>query len=107
MPTVASTSGRLHSEFVRLLFLQAHRETDRFFTVSGVLEVVESPETTGPITGGSLSSLRKFRNYEFIHMGSPRPTEIVNRYLITLSIRAHRHVVDSSAQITILFIMNR
>ena len=31
MPTIASTSGRLHSEFVCLLFLQAHRETDRFF----------------------------------------------------------------------------
>jgi hypothetical protein len=24
------------SEFVRLLFLQAHRETDRFFAASGV-----------------------------------------------------------------------
>jgi hypothetical protein len=37
MPAIASTSGRLHSEFVRLLFLQAHRETDRFFAASGVL----------------------------------------------------------------------
>ena len=36
IPAVASTSGRLHSEFVRLLFLQAHRETDRFFAASGV-----------------------------------------------------------------------
>jgi hypothetical protein len=36
MPAIASTSGRLHSEFVRLLFLQSHRETDRFFEVSGV-----------------------------------------------------------------------
>jgi hypothetical protein len=36
MPTIASTSGRFHSEFVRLLFLQAHRETDRFFAASGV-----------------------------------------------------------------------
>ena len=36
MPAIASTSGRLHSEFVRILFLQAHRETDRFFTPSGV-----------------------------------------------------------------------
>jgi hypothetical protein len=36
MPAIASTSGRLHSEFVRLLFLQAHRETDQFFAVSGV-----------------------------------------------------------------------
>jgi hypothetical protein len=36
MPAIASKSGRLHSEFVRLLFLQAHRETDRFFAGSGV-----------------------------------------------------------------------
>ena len=36
MPAIASTSGRLHSEFIRLLFLQAHRETDRFFAPSGV-----------------------------------------------------------------------
>jgi hypothetical protein len=36
MPAIASTSGRLHSEFIRILFLQAHRETDRFFTSSGV-----------------------------------------------------------------------
>ena len=36
MPAIASTSGRLHSEFVRLLFLQTHRETDRFFSTSGV-----------------------------------------------------------------------
>ena len=42
MPVIASTSGRLHSEFVRLLFLQAHRETDRFFAASGV----QSAQTT-------------------------------------------------------------
>ena len=36
MPAIPSTSGRLHSEFVRLLFLQTHRETDRFFPASGV-----------------------------------------------------------------------
>jgi hypothetical protein len=35
IPVVVSTSGRLHSEFVRLLFLQVHRETDRFFSSSG------------------------------------------------------------------------
>ena len=42
MPAIASTSGRLHSEFVRLLFLQSHRETDRFFAASGV----QSAQTT-------------------------------------------------------------
>jgi hypothetical protein len=36
MTAIARTSGRLHSEFVRLLFLQSHRETDLFFAVSGV-----------------------------------------------------------------------
>ena len=36
MSAITSTSGRVHSEFVRLLFLQDHRETDRFFTVLGV-----------------------------------------------------------------------
>ncbi len=41
IPSMASTSGRLHSEFVRILFLQAHRETDRFFAASGV----QLPET--------------------------------------------------------------
>jgi hypothetical protein len=36
IPVIASTSDRLHSEFVRHLFLQAHRETDLFFAASGV-----------------------------------------------------------------------
>jgi hypothetical protein len=31
MTVIVSTSGRLHSEFIRILFLQAHWETDRFF----------------------------------------------------------------------------
>ena len=34
MTAIVSTSGRLHSEFIRLLFLQTHRETDRFFAAS-------------------------------------------------------------------------
>ncbi len=35
MPAIAGTTGRLHSDFIRLLFLQVHRETDRFFAASG------------------------------------------------------------------------
>ena len=31
MPAIVRTFGRLQSEFVLILFLQAHRETDRFF----------------------------------------------------------------------------
>ncbi len=37
MPAIASTSGRLHSEFVRLLFLQAHRETVEMYTCSNTV----------------------------------------------------------------------
>jgi hypothetical protein len=36
MPVIPGTNGRLHSDFIRLLFLQPHRETDHFFTGSGV-----------------------------------------------------------------------
>ncbi len=30
------TNGRLHSDFIRLLFLRSHRETDHLFAVSGI-----------------------------------------------------------------------
>jgi hypothetical protein len=36
MPVIPSTSGRLHSQFITLLFLQDYREADRFFASSGV-----------------------------------------------------------------------
>ncbi len=36
MPVIVIASGWLHSEFVRILFLQSHRETDHFVTPSGV-----------------------------------------------------------------------
>ena len=36
IPDITSRYGRLHSGFISLLFLQVHRETDRFFTDSGV-----------------------------------------------------------------------
>ena len=34
MTAIPSTSDRLHGEFVRVLFLQANRETDRFFAAA-------------------------------------------------------------------------
>jgi hypothetical protein len=35
IPPIAGTNGRLHSDFIRLLFLKAYRETNRFAS-SGV-----------------------------------------------------------------------
>ena len=36
MPAIASTSSRMHGEFLRLLFLQAHRETTAHFRVTAI-----------------------------------------------------------------------
>ncbi len=36
MSAISGTSGSLHSESVRLLLLQTHRETDRIFASSGL-----------------------------------------------------------------------
>ena len=33
LPAIASTSGRIHCELLRLLFLHAHRETTLFFEI--------------------------------------------------------------------------
>ena len=37
LPAIVSTSNRMHGEFLRLLFLQAHRETEAHFTAAGML----------------------------------------------------------------------
>jgi hypothetical protein len=35
LPAIAITSARMHREFFRLLFLQAHRETEAYFVFMG------------------------------------------------------------------------
>jgi hypothetical protein len=36
LPAIMSTSNRMHGKFLRLLFLQAHRETEAHFTAAGM-----------------------------------------------------------------------
>ena len=36
LPAITSTSTRMHAEFLRLIFLQAHRETEDYFRFTGV-----------------------------------------------------------------------
>jgi hypothetical protein len=52
MPAIAGTNGRLHSEFIRLLFLQAHRETDRFFAAGVQAAGVSGVQSAQSIMGG-------------------------------------------------------
>jgi hypothetical protein len=76
MSVIPSTSGRLHREFIRILFLQDHWETDRFFTPSGVL---------------STESDRGFFHYHhtaFSSMIKPRVGNILTKdtsYVLTLT----------------------
>ena len=75
MPAIASTSGRLHSEFVRLLFLQAHRETDRFFAASGVqlnLNIDGTPITSRTHTHPSHSQTSRLLTSS-LSLGVPVP----------------------------------
>ena len=37
LPAIMSTSTRMHGEFLRLLFLQAHRETETHFAAGNVI----------------------------------------------------------------------
>ena len=36
LPAIVSTSTRMHGEFLRLLFLQDHRETEAHFAAAGI-----------------------------------------------------------------------
>jgi hypothetical protein len=88
--------GNLHSEFVILLFLQTHRETDRFFSVSGV-QLAQSNRDHfhyhhSPITLSDFSSI----NLVFILTCSspPRHTVYVRHVdfsTLVFSLSSHRH----------------
>ncbi len=91
MTPIPSTSGRLHSEFVRLLFSKTHRETDRFFTVSRV-QIPQSDRDQSPITLANLSSI----NLVSIFRCSSSPSNpVYERHVdsspLGFSLSSHRH----------------
>ncbi len=46
MSAMTGTNGRLHSDFIRLLFLQVHRETDLFFALQEFSQYFHFRRTT-------------------------------------------------------------
>ena len=99
MPTIASTSGRLHSEFVRLLFLQAHGETR---SSSNAIHQWPVPQcrrrtcvvqiTHSPITLANLSFINLvyvFRCYSSPH--HPVYVRLVHPSGLVFSLSSHRH----------------
>ena len=44
LPAIVSTSTRMHGDFLRLLFLQAHRETEAHFTAAGMSSQTNNSE---------------------------------------------------------------
>ncbi len=81
MPTITSTSWRLNSEFIRILFLQSHRETDRFFSTSGVL---------------SAQSDRGFFHYRHTSFSSILKSRVGNILVKTTSLRINLNIDGSS-----------
>ena len=95
MPAIASTSGRLHSECIRLLFLQAHRETDRFFAASGV-QLAQSTSGVFHYRRTAFSSLLKTRvGNILVKAAALRIT--VNLDGVTITSKTHTHPSHSQS----------
>ena len=93
MSVIPSTSGRFHSEFVHLLFLQVHRETERFFAVSGV-QLSEPNSAQFHYLRSVLSSQFKSK------VGStlPKTTDLrvnINLHGTPITSRTHTHPLHS------------
>jgi hypothetical protein len=90
MPAIAGTNGRLHSEFIRLLFLQAHRETDRFFASSGVLSAQSNMGGFFHLRRATFSSMLKSRVGHIMAKASVLPVNLnLDGALITSSSHTH------------------
>ena len=75
LPLIMSTSGRLHSEYVRLLYILAHRRAVRFFATLDhepslatrkCVSDMHEPETRTVLTHPSLSNMCQRRGAFFI-----------------------------------------
>ena len=94
IPCIASTSGRLHSEFIRLLFLQGHRETDRFFAGLGV-QLAQSNRGPFHYRRSACSSMIKSRVGNIL---TKTPTLRINLNLDGASITSKSHTHTSHSQ---------
>ncbi len=87
MSAISSTSGRLHSEFVRILFLQAHRETDRFFASSGVQLAQTHPGVQ--LTFRRAAFLTQLQSKVRIQIGMFRPIRLDHTNCLQVAIKTH------------------
>ena len=95
MSDISSTSGRLHSEFIRLLFLQTHRETDRFFVVSGV-QIVQTNRGLSHYLHTSFSSMLKSRVENILtKVAALRVT--LNLDGVSITSKSHTHITHSQS----------
>ena len=102
MSAIVSTSGRLHSEFVRLLFLQDHRETDRFFAASGV-QVAQHDRGLFHFRRTVFSSQLKSKIGNILAKAATLP---VNLNLDGASITSRTHTHPSHSQTSRLLVIN-
>ena len=67
MPAVATTSGRLHCELVRILFLQTHRETDAFLQLQELSKrnITRTSSVSAALISTPSSNLRLATTHSF------------------------------------------
>jgi hypothetical protein len=95
MLDIAGTNGRLHSEFIRILFLQTHRETDLFFAVSGVQSAQSNMGGFFHLHRAAFSSILKSR---VGHIMAKASVLRVNLNLDGTSIASSSHTHPSHSQ---------
>ncbi len=98
MPTIPSTSGRLHREFIRILFLQAHWETDRFFAASGVQSAQSNMGVFFHFRRAAFSSIPKSRVSSILSKFSKEAALRINLKLDGAPITSKSHTHPSHSQ---------
>jgi hypothetical protein len=99
MPAVATTSGRLHCELVRVVFLQAHRETEKSKKTLSSLQLQElSMRTTTRTCSGSAALLSTPSSNLMFAISSRRPVLRINLNIDGASMPSYTYTHPSHSQ---------
>ncbi|KAJ3153537.1 GDP/GTP exchange factor for ARF [Geranomyces variabilis] len=89
----------------KLTLLHALRDLDPLDLLDPFLQVIRSPDTTGPMTGAALTSVEKFINYRVLdpmHPGLPLATSALTDAVVRCRFEATDAVADEAVLAKIL-----
>jgi hypothetical protein len=86
--------GRVHSEFIRILFVQPHREADRFFAASGVQSAQSNMGVFFHFRRAAFSSMVKSRVSSILAKASDLRMNL-NLDAVPITSKSHTHPLHS------------